>query len=43
MSASILDFYRSAAPNVSVATNPAQGRGLVLLLPDPPEEEALSR
>lgn len=47
MSQSILDFYRSAKPNVSAGwweqiTGPARSPGLVLLLPDPPEEEALS-
>jgi pimeloyl-ACP methyl ester carboxylesterase len=47
MSRSILDFYRSAQPNVSVGwweqiTGPARSPGLVLLLPDPPEEEAMS-
>jgi pimeloyl-ACP methyl ester carboxylesterase len=47
MSQSILDFYRSAVPNVSAGwweeiTGPTRSRGLVLLLPDPPEEEAMS-
>jgi len=47
MSQSILDFYRSAVPNVSAGwwddiTGPAPSRGLVLLLPDPPEEEGMS-
>jgi hypothetical protein len=47
MSRSILDFYRSAAPNVSAGwweeiTGPTASRGLVLLLPDPPEVEAMS-
>jgi len=47
MSRSILDFYRSAVPNVSAgwwedATGPTRSRGLVLLLPDPPEDEAMS-
>jgi hypothetical protein len=47
MSRSILDFYRSAAPNVRTGwweeiTGPTQSRGLVLLLPDPPEIEAMS-
>jgi pimeloyl-ACP methyl ester carboxylesterase len=47
MSRSILDFYRSAAPNVSTGwweeiTGPTRSRGLVLLLPDPPEIEAMS-
>jgi pimeloyl-ACP methyl ester carboxylesterase len=47
MSQSILDFYRSAAPNVSVGwweeiSGPARSRGLALLLPDPPEVEAMS-
>jgi hypothetical protein len=47
MSRSILDFYRSAAPNVSAGwweeiTGPTRSRGLVLLLPDPPEVEAMS-
>lgn len=47
MSRSILDFYRSAKPNVSVGwweqiTGPAPSPGLVLLLPDPPDEEARS-
>src|SRR3972149_4960252 len=47
MNQSILDFYRSAVPNVSAGwweeiTGPARSRGLVLLLPDPPEHEAMS-
>jgi pimeloyl-ACP methyl ester carboxylesterase len=47
MSRSILDFYRSAVPNVSAGwwdeiTGPTRSRGLVLLLPDPPEVEAMS-
>ena len=47
MSRSILDFYRSAVPNVSAGwwddlTLPPPSRGLVLLLPDPPEVEAMS-
>ena len=48
MSRSILDFYRSARPNVSAGwwddiTGPTPSRGLVLLLPDPPSDEAMSR
>lgn len=47
MSQSILDFYRSAVPNVSAVwwediATPTRSRGLVLLLPDPPEQEAMS-
>ena len=47
MSKSILDFYRSAIPNVSTGwwediTGPTRSQGLVLLLPDPPEDEAMS-
>jgi pimeloyl-ACP methyl ester carboxylesterase len=47
MSRSILDFYRSAIPNVSVGwwddvIGAPAARGLVLLLPDPPEHEAMS-
>jgi pimeloyl-ACP methyl ester carboxylesterase len=46
MSQSILDFYRSAIPNVSAGwwadTGPTRSRGLVLLLPDPPEAEVMS-
>ena len=47
MSRSILDFYRSAVPNVSAGwwkdiKGPTRSRGLVLLLPDPPEVEAMS-
>lgn len=47
MSRSVLDFYRSAVPNVAAdwwrdVGGPTQSRGLVLLLPDPPEEERMS-
>jgi hypothetical protein len=47
MSRSILDFYRSAVPNVAAdwwkdVTSPTRSRRLVLLLPDPPEAEAMS-
>jgi pimeloyl-ACP methyl ester carboxylesterase len=47
MSRSILDFYRSAVPNLAEdwwkdLTGPTRSRGLVLLLPDPPEVEAMS-
>ena len=47
MSRSILDFYRSAIPNVGAGwweeiTGPTCSQGLVLLLPDPPEDEAMS-
>jgi pimeloyl-ACP methyl ester carboxylesterase len=47
MSRSILDFYRSAVPNVAAdwwedAASARRSRGLVLLLPDPPEHEAMS-
>jgi pimeloyl-ACP methyl ester carboxylesterase len=47
MSRSILDFYRSAVPNVGAdwwkdVKAPTPARGLVLLLPDPPEEEEMS-
>jgi pimeloyl-ACP methyl ester carboxylesterase len=47
MSRSILDFYRSAVPNVAAdwwkdVEGLTRSRGLVLLLPDPPEEEAMS-
>jgi pimeloyl-ACP methyl ester carboxylesterase len=47
MGQSILDFYRSAVPNVAAGwwdgtTGPTRSRGLVLLLPDPPEDEAMS-
>jgi pimeloyl-ACP methyl ester carboxylesterase len=47
MSRSILDFYRSAVPNVGAGwwpdvDGPTPSRGLVLLLPDPPHEEAMS-
>jgi hypothetical protein len=47
MSRSILDFYRSAIPNVSAGwwqdiDSPTRSRGLVLLLPDPPEDETMS-
>ena len=42
----ILGFYRSAVPNVAADWWQAVGRtlasGLVLLLPDPPEEERMS-
>ena len=46
-SRSILDFYRSAIPNVAAGwwddiTGPTRSRGLVLLLPDPPEDEVMS-
>jgi pimeloyl-ACP methyl ester carboxylesterase len=46
-SRSILDFYRSAVPNVGAdwwgdVKGPTRSRGLVLLLPDPPEEERMS-
>jgi hypothetical protein len=48
MSQSILDFYRSASPNVSsgwwdARRSPVRASGLVLLLPDPPEEERMSK
>lgn len=44
MRRSILDFYRSAVPNVAAdwwrdVNGPTEARGLVLLLPDPPEIE----
>lgn len=47
MSQSILDFYRSAMPNVAMGwwedvKDHPHLRGLVLLLPDPPEVEAMS-
>lgn len=47
MSRSILDFYRSAVPNVAAdwwgdVNGPTRARGLVLLLPDPPEYERMS-
>jgi len=47
MSRGILDFYRSAAPNVAAdwwkdVNGPTRARGLVLLLPDPPEVERRS-
>jgi pimeloyl-ACP methyl ester carboxylesterase len=46
MSQSILDFYRSAEPNVAadwwVNIHPTKARGLVLLLPDPPHVEEMS-
>lgn len=46
MSRSILDFYRSADPNVAADwwadVRPTESRGLVLLLPDPPDIETLS-
>jgi hypothetical protein len=47
MSRCILDFYRSAVPNVGAdwwkdVKGPTRSRGLVLLLPDPPEEERRS-
>jgi pimeloyl-ACP methyl ester carboxylesterase len=47
MSRSILDFYRSAVPNVGAdwwedVGGPTRSHGLVLLLPDPPEIEAMS-
>jgi hypothetical protein len=47
MSQSILDFYRSAVPNASAGwwsdiTWPTRSPGLVLLLPDPPDEDARS-
>jgi pimeloyl-ACP methyl ester carboxylesterase len=47
MSRSILDFYRSAVPNVAAdwwkdVKGPTRSQGLVLLLPDPPEEEEMS-
>lgn len=47
MSRSILDFYCSAVPNVAAVwwkdvKGPTSSRGLVLLLPDPPEEERMS-
>ena len=47
MARSILDLYRSAVPNVAIdwwrdVTGPTKAPGLVLLLLDPPEDEALS-
>lgn len=47
MSRCILDLYRSAVPNVAAAwwkdiAGARRSRGLVLLLPDPPEVEAMS-
>ena len=47
MSRSILDFYRSAVPNVAAdwweeIAGSTASRGLVLLLPDPPEVESMS-
>jgi pimeloyl-ACP methyl ester carboxylesterase len=47
MSRSILDFYRSAVPNVAAdwwkdVRGPTRSRGLILLLPDPPKEEERS-
>jgi pimeloyl-ACP methyl ester carboxylesterase len=46
MSKSILDFYRSAVPNLGSwwpdVAEPPRSQGLVLLLPDPPEIEATS-
>lgn len=47
MSRSILEFYRSAIPNVSAGwwediMGPTPSQGLVLLLPDAPEDEAMS-
>jgi pimeloyl-ACP methyl ester carboxylesterase len=47
MSRCILDFYRSAVPNVAAdwwkdVKGPTPAHGLVLLLPDPPEDEQRS-
>ena len=46
MSRCILDFYRSAIPNVAAdwwnQAGATASEGLVLLLPDPPEDEAMS-
>jgi pimeloyl-ACP methyl ester carboxylesterase len=47
MSQSILDFYRSAVPNVAAdwwkdVEAPTPSQGLILLPPDPPEWEAMS-
>jgi pimeloyl-ACP methyl ester carboxylesterase len=46
MSQSILDFYRSAEPNIAadwwVDVGPTKAQGLVLLLPDPPHIEEMS-
>jgi hypothetical protein len=43
----MLDFYRSAVPNMAFdwwkdVNGPTPSKGLVLLLPDPPEEEEMS-
>jgi hypothetical protein len=41
-----LDFYRSAIPNIAAdwwnAHGPTRAQGFILLLPDPPEDEAMS-
>jgi pimeloyl-ACP methyl ester carboxylesterase len=46
MSRCILDFYRSAIPNLAAEwwnqAGPTASRGLVLLLPDPPHDEEMS-
>lgn len=47
MSRSILDFYRSAFPNIAAdwwrdVTGPTRSRGLVFLLPDAPDDERMS-
>ena len=47
MSRSILEFYRSAVPNIAAdwwaaISGPTRSQGLVLLLPDPPAAEAKS-
>jgi pimeloyl-ACP methyl ester carboxylesterase len=47
MSRCILDFYRSSVPNVAAdwwrdVDGPTDSAGLILLLPDPPEEEERS-
>jgi pimeloyl-ACP methyl ester carboxylesterase len=47
MSRSILDFYRSAVPNVALdwwkdVKGHTRSKGLVLLLPDPPQDEEMS-
>jgi pimeloyl-ACP methyl ester carboxylesterase len=47
MSGCMLAFYRSAVPNVAATwwdglRAPARGRGLVLLLPDPPEIRSMA-
>jgi hypothetical protein len=46
MSQCILDFYRSAIPNLAAdwwgQPGPTASRGLVLLLPNPPQDEAMS-